>query len=42
MTTMNAPLHTTLARVTQRITDRSSDLRGQYLHTVETSAKAGT
>ena len=39
---MNAPLHTTLARVTQRITDRSSDLRGQYLHTVETSAKAGT
>ena len=42
MTTMNAPLHTTLARVTQRIIDRSSDLRGQYLHTVETSAKAGT
>ncbi|WP_066150968.1 phosphogluconate dehydratase [Hydrogenophaga pseudoflava] len=39
---MNAPLHTTLARVTQRIIDRSSDLRGQYLHTVETSAKAGT
>ncbi|WP_066257409.1 phosphogluconate dehydratase [Hydrogenophaga flava] len=38
---MNTPLHTTLARVTQRITDRSSDLRGQYLHTVETSAKAG-
>ncbi len=39
---MNAPLHTILARVTQRITDRSADLRGQYLHTVETSAKAGT
>ncbi|MGM9425502.1 phosphogluconate dehydratase [Hydrogenophaga sp. MI9] len=39
---MNAPLHTTLARVTQRIIDRSADLRGQYLHTVETSAKAGT
>jgi phosphogluconate dehydratase len=42
MTTMNAPLHTTLERVTQRITDRSADLRGQYLHTVEISAKAGT
>jgi phosphogluconate dehydratase len=42
MTTMNAPLHTTLERVTQRIVDRSADLRGQYLHTVETSAKAGT
>lgn len=39
---MNAPLHTTLERVTQRITDRSADLRGQYLHTVEISAKAGT
>jgi phosphogluconate dehydratase len=39
---MNAPLNPTLARVTQRITDRSADLRGQYLHTVETSAKAGT
>jgi phosphogluconate dehydratase len=39
---MNTPLNPTLARVTQRITDRSADLRGQYLHTVETSAKAGT
>ena len=39
---MNAPLNPTLARVTQRIIDRSADLRGQYLHTVETSAKAGT
>lgn len=39
---MNAPLHTTLERVTQRIVDRSANLRGQYLHTVETSAKAGT
>ncbi|MFP8777504.1 phosphogluconate dehydratase [Hydrogenophaga sp. RWCD_12] len=39
---MNAPLHSTLARVTRRIIDRSADLRGQYLHTVETSAKAGT
>jgi phosphogluconate dehydratase len=42
MTTMNAPLHTTLERVTQRITERSAGLRGEYLHTVETSAKAGT
>ncbi|MBL8387666.1 MAG: phosphogluconate dehydratase [Hydrogenophaga sp.] len=39
---MNAPLHPTLARVTQRIIDRSAGLRGQYLHTVEASAKAGT
>ena len=39
---MNTPLNPTLARVTQRIIDRSADLRGQYLHTVETSAKAGT
>jgi phosphogluconate dehydratase len=39
---MNSPLNPTLARVTQRIIDRSADLRGQYLHTVETSAKAGT
>jgi phosphogluconate dehydratase len=39
---MNAPLNPTLARVTQRIIDRGADLRGQYLHTVETSAKAGT
>ena len=39
---MNTPLNPTLARVTQRIIDRSADLRGQYLHTVETSSKAGT
>lgn len=39
---MNAPLHTTLERVTQRIIARSAGPRGQYLHTVETSAKAGT
>ncbi len=39
---MNTPLNPTLARVTQRIIDRSADLRGQYLHTVETSASAGT
>ena len=39
---MTTSLNTTLARVTQRIIDRSADLRGQYLHTVETSAKAGT
>ncbi|MFC3683340.1 phosphogluconate dehydratase [Hydrogenophaga luteola] len=39
---MNAPLHPTLERVTQRIIARSAGPRGQYLHTVETSAKAGT
>jgi phosphogluconate dehydratase len=39
---MTTPLHTTLERVTQRIIERSADQRGQYLHTVETSAKAGT
>jgi phosphogluconate dehydratase len=39
---MNAPLHTTLEHVTQRIVDRSADLRGQYLHTVEASSRAGT
>jgi phosphogluconate dehydratase len=39
---MTSPLHTTLERVTQRIIERSADQRGQYLHTVETSARAGT
>ncbi len=39
---MNTPLNPTLARVTQRIIDRSADLRGQYLQTVEHSAKGGT
>ncbi len=39
---MNTRLNATLERVTQRVVDRSANLRGQYLHTVETSAKAGT
>ncbi|MDQ7742778.1 phosphogluconate dehydratase [Hydrogenophaga pseudoflava] len=39
---MNATLHTTLERVTRRITDRSAGLRGEYLQTVEASARAGT
>lgn len=42
MTTMNAPLHPTLERVTRRIADRSTGLRGEYLRTVEASARSGT
>lgn len=38
---MNAPLNDTLARVTQRITDRSRDLRGDYLASMDAQARAG-
>ena len=38
---MNAPLNTTLARVTQRIVERSADLRNQYLASMDAQARAG-
>ena len=38
---MNAPLNTTLARVTQRIVERSADLRSQYLASMDAQARAG-
>ncbi|MCU0957422.1 MAG: dihydroxy-acid dehydratase, partial [Hydrogenophaga sp.] len=38
---MNAPLNNTLARVTQRIIDRSRGLRGDYLASMDAQARAG-
>jgi phosphogluconate dehydratase len=38
---MNAPLNTTLARVTQRIVERSRGLRGDYLASMDAQARAG-
>ncbi|TNF56215.1 MAG: phosphogluconate dehydratase [Burkholderiales bacterium] len=38
---MNAPLNDTLARVTQRIIDRSRGLRGDYLASMDAQARAG-
>jgi phosphogluconate dehydratase len=40
-TPMNAPLHPTLARVTQRIIDRSAGPRAAYLATVAQQRKSG-
>jgi len=39
---MNAPIHTTIAHVTQRITERSRDSRARYLLTVDQQRKGGT
>jgi phosphogluconate dehydratase len=38
---MNAPLNPTLARVTQRIVERSRGLRGDYLASMDAQARAG-
>ena len=38
---MNAPLNTTLARVTQRIVERSRGPRGDYLASMDAQARAG-
>ncbi|MGS5086524.1 phosphogluconate dehydratase [Hydrogenophaga sp. A37] len=39
---MNTPLNPTLARVTQRITERSADARGAYLASMAAQRKNGT
>jgi phosphogluconate dehydratase len=37
-----SPIHPTIARVTQRITDRSAASRARYLQTVAAQRKTGT